>query len=54
MWFLLFMWHLPDELAAKADAFDSIERLHNRRMRRRIARRDLSFSTLSQPSVISR
>lgn len=53
MWFLLFMQHLPDELAAMADAFDYIARFHNRRMRRRIAKHDLSFSTLSQPSVIS-
>ncbi len=29
--------------AAKADAFDCIERFYNRRMRWRIARRDLKF-----------
>lgn len=39
--------------AAKADVFEYIERFHNRRMRRRTAKRDLKFSTLSQPSVIS-
>ncbi|MCD9088689.1 IS3 family transposase [Stenotrophomonas sp. SY1] len=39
--------------AAKADVFEYIERFHNRRMRRRIAKRDSKFSTLSQPSVIS-
>lgn len=38
---------------AKADVFECIERLHNRRMRWRIAKRDLKFSTLSQPYVIS-
>lgn len=36
--------------AARADVFEYIERFHNPRMRRRIARRDLMFSTLSQPS----
>ncbi len=39
--------------AAGADVFESIERRHNPRMRRRTAREDLKFSTLSQPSVIS-
>jgi putative transposase len=36
---------------AKADVFDYIERFHNPRMRRRVAKRDQQFSTLSQPSV---
>lgn len=39
--------------AARADVFEYIERLHNPRMRQRIARRDLKFPTLSQPSVVS-
>jgi putative transposase len=39
--------------AARADVFEYIERRHNPRMRRRTAREDLKFSTLSQPSVIS-
>lgn len=39
--------------AARADVFEYIERSHNRRMRRRTARQDLKFSTLSQPSVVS-
>ncbi|NYE30030.1 putative transposase [Rhodanobacter sp. K2T2] len=38
---------------ARADVFEYIERRHNPRMRRRTARKDLKFSTLSQPSVIS-
>ena len=38
--------------AARADVFEYIERFHNPRMRRRTARQDLKFSTLSQPSVI--
>jgi putative transposase len=38
---------------ARADVFEYIERFHNPRMRRRTARHDLKFSTLSQPSVIS-
>lgn len=33
--------------AARADVFEYIERRHNPRMRRRIARQDLKFSTLS-------
>ena len=37
--------------AAKADVFDYIERFHNPRMRRRVARQDLKFSSLSKPSV---
>ena len=39
--------------AARADVFEYIERFHNPRMRRRTARQDLKFSTLSQPSVVS-
>ncbi|QNH24297.1 IS3 family transposase [Xanthomonas theicola] len=39
--------------AARADVFQYIERRHNPRMRRRIDREDLKFSTLSQPAVIS-
>ena len=39
--------------AARVDVFEYIERFHNPRMRRRIARQDLKLSTLSQPSVIS-
>jgi putative transposase len=37
--------------AARADVFEYIERFHNPRMRRRQAKQDLKFSTLSQPSV---
>jgi len=36
---------------ARADLFDYIERFHNPRMRRRVARQDLKFSTLFKPSV---
>lgn len=36
---------------ARADLFDYIERFHNPRMRRRVARQDLKFSALSKPSV---
>jgi putative transposase len=39
--------------AARADVFEYIERFRNRRMRRRIAKRDSKFSTLSEPSAIS-
>jgi hypothetical protein len=39
--------------AARADVFEYIERRHNPRMRRRTARDDFKFSTLSQPSVVS-
>ena len=39
--------------AARADVFEYIERFHNPRMRRRVARQDLKFSTLLQPSVVS-
>jgi putative transposase len=37
--------------AAKADVFHYIERFHNPRMRRRVAKQDQKFSTLSKPSV---
>lgn len=36
---------------AKADLFDYIERFHNPRMRRRVAKQDQKFSALSKPSV---
>ena len=36
---------------ARADLFDYLERFHNPRMRRRVARRDREFSTLIKPSV---
>ena len=36
--------------AAKADLFHYIERFHNPRMRRRVAKHDQRFSTLSKPS----
>lgn len=39
--------------AARTDVFEYIERFHNPRMRRRIARKDQKFSALLQPSVIS-
>lgn len=39
--------------AAKAEVFEYIERFHNQRMRRRVARQDRKFSALSQPSVMS-
>lgn len=39
--------------AARADVFDYIERRHNPRMRRRIARQDQKVATLLEPSVIS-
>ncbi|MTI64367.1 MAG: IS3 family transposase, partial [Methylophaga sp.] len=38
---------------AKADLFDYIERFHNPRMRRRVARSDMKFSTVFKPSVES-
>ena len=34
-----------------ADLFDYLERFHNPRMRRRVARQDLKFSALTQPSA---
>ena len=43
----------PTPDVARADVFEYIERRHNPRMRRRTAREDLKFSTLSQPSVVS-
>lgn len=36
---------------ARADLFDYIERFHNPRMRRRVARQDLKFSALFKSSV---
>ncbi len=36
---------------ARADLFDYIERFHNPRIRRRVARQDLKFSALFKPSV---
>lgn len=36
---------------ARADLFDYLERFHNPRMRRRVARRDREFSVLTKPSV---
>ena len=39
--------------AARSDVFEYIERFHNPRMRRRVARQDQKLSALSQPSVIS-
>ncbi len=36
---------------ARADLFHYIERFHNPRMRRRLAKRDLAFSDVLQPSV---
>ncbi|NLF77827.1 MAG: IS3 family transposase [Chloroflexi bacterium] len=43
----------PTPDAARADVFEYIERFHNPRMRRRVARQDQNFSALLQPSVIS-
>ena len=37
--------------AARADVFDYVERFHNPRMRRRVARQDLKFTGVSKPSV---
>ena len=37
--------------SAKADLFDYIERFHNPRMRRRVAKHDLMFSGVFKPSV---
>ena len=36
---------------ARADLFDYLERFHNPRMRRRVARQDRKFSALTQPSA---
>ena len=38
---------------ARADVFHYIERFHNPRMRRRVARKDRQFSDLFKPSVKS-
>ncbi|MQT47902.1 IS3 family transposase [Pseudomonas helleri] len=35
----------------RVDLFDYIERFHNPKMRRRVARQDPKFSTLLKPSV---
>jgi putative transposase len=37
--------------SARADVFDYIERFHNPRMRRRIAKHDLKYSGVLKPSV---
>jgi len=37
----------PTMDVAKADLFNYIERFHNPRMRRRIAKRDMEFQTIS-------
>lgn len=39
--------------AARADVFDYIERRHNPRMRRRVAKQDQKIAALLKPSVIS-
>ncbi|WP_211288277.1 IS3 family transposase, partial [Xanthomonas theicola] len=39
--------------AARADVFEYIERFHSPRRRRRSIQQDLTFSSLSQPAVIS-
>jgi Integrase core domain. len=36
---------------AKADKFNEIEPFHNPRMRRRVAKKDLEFSAIFEPSV---
>ena len=36
---------------ARADVFNYIERFHNPRMRRRVARQDQKFSAVFKPSV---
>lgn len=36
---------------ARADIFNYVERIHNPRMRRRVAKIDLEFSAVLQPSV---
>ena len=38
---------------ARADVFDYLERFHNPRMRRRVARRDREFAALTKPSTES-
>ncbi len=37
--------------AARSDVFDDIERFHNPRMRRRLAKQDQKFLAFLQPSV---
>jgi putative transposase len=37
----------------RAEVFNYIERFHNPRMRRRIARQDQAFSALLEPSVVA-
>lgn len=37
--------------SAKADVFNYIERFHNPRMRRRVAKRDMQYAALIKPSV---
>ena len=44
-------YHYPTLDTAKADVFDYIERFHNPRMRRRVARQDQKFSSFTKPSV---
>jgi putative transposase len=39
--------------AARSDVFDYIERFHNPRMRRRVAKQDQKFLTLSKLSVVA-
>lgn len=41
----------PTYDTARADMFDYIERFHNLRMRRRLARQDLKFASFSEPSA---
>lgn len=43
----------PTLAAARVDVFEYIERRHNARMRRRVAKQDRKYSALLQPSVIS-
>ena len=44
-------YRTQDEI--RADVFDYIERFHNPRMRRRVARQDQKFSALLKPSVVA-
>lgn len=46
--------YYPTRDVARMDLFNYIERFHNPRMRRRVAKRDLEFSTFLQPSVKTR
>jgi putative transposase len=41
----------PTLASAKADVFNYIERFHNPRMRRRVAKRDRAFAAVSKPST---